>query len=108
MGHPRKQKRPAVSLGLRLGDLRFLVVSEGPSNRFREARDVELNLRAQAAIEQFSDRHVVLDSELDLLRRQRAGELVNDQGVQLRVLRFLEPVVLEQAAEKRVQQWIAL
>src|SRR5215831_773889 len=105
VSHPAQQEGPTVGASLRFRDLRLFVAGEASPGRPLQALEVELDLRGQSAVEHFSNVHVIVYRRLDLLRTDRVCKLVDDEGVQLGMLRFLEPMVLEQTAEERIESF---
>ena len=57
-------------------------------------------LGLQAAVEEAADLEEVVDRLVDLGFAAAFGERVDDQSVELGVLRFLDPVMLQQALEQ--------
>jgi hypothetical protein len=73
-----------------------------------ERFEIELRLACERALEQRQDALVVGDPLTDLGRAEASGDLVRDQRIELCVLRFLEPVVVEQAFEQRIERGLGL
>ncbi len=67
-----------------------------------ESFDVELGLLVEAVLQELDQPLVVDDAVLDLGGAELARDLVRDEGVDFRVLRLLEPVVVEEFLEERV------
>src|SRR5689334_2613276 len=68
-----------------------------------ERVEVEAGLHLQAAVEEGADLEKLVDRLVDLRFGTAFGERVDDQSIELRVLRFFLPVVQHQALEERIE-----
>src|SRR5688572_10017690 len=75
---------------------------------FLECVEIERRLGLQAAVEELRDREDVVDGLIDLGLAASFGKRIHDQSVELRVLRFVDPVMLEQTLEERVDVAVVL
>ena len=95
--------RGLVLLRLDLG-----AVLELAADHFLERVEVESRLGLEAAVEELADLEEFVDRLLDLVLGASFGKRIDDQSVELRVLRFLHPVILHQALEQRIEVAVVL
>src|SRR5688572_3681092 len=101
--HARAEKGEAVGAALGSGGLLALADAELATRCTLESVEVELHLLREARVEEPANLEVFVHG-LGALGNATAGcERLHHQGVELRVLGFLHPVVLEHALEKRVE-----
>jgi hypothetical protein len=98
----------AVRAALRRQDLLSRAAPDRAAGHALERFEIELRLARQRALEQRQDALVVGDPLTDLGRAEPPGDLVRDQRIELGVLRFLEPVVVKQALEQRIESSLGL
>ena len=99
--HARADVGPARGLVL-LGQDRS-AVRERAADGFLKRVEVEHRLLFQAVVEELADLEELVDRLVDLLFAAALGQRIDDQGIELGVLRFFHPVMLHQALEQRVE-----
>src|ERR1044071_3281346 len=108
MGHPRAQISPPHALEHHLIHLLALTAREISAARLDKTFHVEFGLPTNSTVDKCADLGVFLESQVDLFCRGFRGQFLDDQGVKLGVLGFLEPMVFEQALEQRVEVAVVL
>ena len=103
MSHPCAQISPTHALENRLSHLFALASRKVSSGRLHEALDIEFRLLLDPLVQECADLGVFLKGLVDLFLRGACRQLLDDQRIELGVLRLFEPVMLEQALELRVQ-----
>jgi hypothetical protein len=73
-----------------------------------EAVHVETELHVEQIAQLRDELQVFFDSRAALPWCELRGDLFRDERVELRVLRFLQPVVLEQALELRIERTVVV
>ena len=103
MRHAGAEISPAHSLQHRILDLLALGAGQISAGRLHETLDVELGLLLNASIEECSDLGVFGKSLVNLLGGGIDDDFLNHQGIELGVLGFFQPMMLEQALELSVK-----
>ena len=93
MPHPRGQKGFAVRALLDFPVTFRLILRERPSRRSGDGGQIHLHLLRQPPIEHAANGQIIIDPLLNLLLAERLGNRLDDQRVELGVLRLLESVV---------------
>src|SRR5215204_1381076 len=101
MHHARTDIGPTGGLMLLRKD--HIAILELAADGFLESVEVEPSLGAEALVEKAADLEELVDRLIDLLFAAIFGERIDDQGVELGVLRLLHPVMLHQALEERIK-----
>ena len=101
--HAGAEKRPSRGLLLDRKEAVRFFGSEDPAGCAFQAFEIELHLLHQSGIEHPADFEIAVDGIRPFLRGARVADRSNHQRIELRVLRFFHPVVLEQALELRIQ-----
>src|SRR6185369_992199 len=99
--HARTDVGP--SRGLVLLRENLVAVLDVPADRLLERGEVEPGLHLQPLIEEAADGEEVVHDLVELFLGPALGEHLDDQSVELRVLRFFLPMVEHQALEERVE-----
>ena len=103
MRHAGTEISPAHSLQYSLLDLLALAAGQISAGRLHETLDIELGLLLDASVQECTDLGVFGKSLVNLLGGGIDDDFLNHQGIELGVLGFFQPMMLEQALELSVK-----
>src|SRR5262245_47675692 len=106
MRHAAAEISPAHSFQNGVGHLLALAPGERSSRSLNEAVRFELSLLLDAVINERSDFGVLRKSLIDLFGGSALHDRLDNQSIELGMLRLFQPVVHEQALELRIEVMI--
>src|SRR3954468_5167698 len=108
MTHARADVCPPVRLQLKIDEQSSFVLVQCPAGCKLESFQVELYLLFQTVIQKSADRKKLIDASCDVLGRETISKELDHQGIELGVVRFLDPVVFEHVLEQRIDILVVL